>query len=67
MPTLARGAAARSSQRPLAARVVAVLLTWQRRARERDHLAGLTERELRDMGLTRASAMALARKPFWRA
>ncbi len=39
----------------------------QRRSRERGQLAALTDRELRDMGLTRGDAAALARRPFWRA
>lgn len=33
---------------------------------ERRQLLALEERELRDIGLTRAEAVALAREPFWR-
>ena len=50
----------------LVQRAVGVVITWQRRCRERDQLAGLSERELRDMGMTRYEAAALARRPFWR-
>ena len=48
-------------------RVAAQLATWQRRLRERDRLAAMTDRELRDVGIARFEAAALARKPFWRA
>jgi uncharacterized protein YjiS (DUF1127 family) len=51
----------------LVAHVAAVIATWQRRSRERDHLAAMTDRELRDAGLTRYDAIALSNKPFWRA
>ncbi|HUA55057.1 MAG TPA: DUF1127 domain-containing protein [Candidatus Sulfotelmatobacter sp.] len=51
----------------LVARVAALVATWQRRSRERAHLAAMTDRELRDAGLTRSEAMALSDRPFWRA
>jgi uncharacterized protein YjiS (DUF1127 family) len=36
------------------------------RRAERQQLLALEERELRDIGLTRAEAWALAQKPLWR-
>jgi uncharacterized protein YjiS (DUF1127 family) len=39
---------------------------WQRRAQERAELARLDDRELLDIGLTRADAEFLINKPFWR-
>lgn len=44
-----------------------LLLIWQARAADRVRLAGLDERDLRDMGMTRADARREAAKPFWRA
>jgi uncharacterized protein YjiS (DUF1127 family) len=49
-----------------AARVLATLREWRRRARDRAELAGLDDRMLRDIGLTRADAEFLSNKPFWR-
>jgi uncharacterized protein YjiS (DUF1127 family) len=43
------------------------LLTWQRRARERDRLAAMSDYMLKDMGITRAEAAREYRKPFWSA
>ena len=42
------------------------LLTWQHRARDRQQLQSLSDRLLRDIGLTRADVFAEASKPFWR-
>ena len=39
---------------------------WLRRLRERAELARLEERNLRDLGLTRADAAYELAKPFWR-
>jgi uncharacterized protein YjiS (DUF1127 family) len=39
---------------------------WLRRLRERAELARFEERDLRDLGLTRADADYELRKPFWR-
>ena len=47
--------------------VFATLGEWRRRLRERDQLAQLDHRMLRDIGLTRADAHLLVSKPFWRA
>jgi uncharacterized protein YjiS (DUF1127 family) len=40
---------------------------WRRRVRSRDELMGLSDRSLRDIGLSRCDAAAEARKPFWMA
>ncbi len=40
---------------------------WRRRARGRRSLARLSERELRDLALSRSDARLEAGKPFWRA
>ena len=39
---------------------------WLRRLRERAELARFDERDLRDLGLTRADADYEVGKPFWR-
>ncbi len=39
---------------------------WRRRVRDRRELAGLDEAMLQDIGITRADAEFLSRKPFWR-
>lgn len=45
---------------------LAVLVVgWQARARERNHLARLDDRMLRDVGLSRADTEREWRKPFW--
>lgn len=53
-----------------AARILGELATklgvWQRRWRERQELARLDERLLRDAGLSRYDALTEASKPFWR-
>ncbi len=43
------------------------LLVWQDRATQRHHLASLSDRRLRDMGLSRADVGGEVAKPFWRA
>ncbi len=43
-----------------------ILLTWQRRADERDRLATLDPRLLSDMGISEAAAAREAAIPFWR-
>ena len=40
---------------------------WQERARQRHMLAGLDDRLLRDMGITRADVSQESDKPFWHA
>ena len=50
----------------LAVRVARTLAAWRWRARSRTQLAHLSERELRDIGLTPADAARECAKPFWR-
>jgi len=50
---------------PTTARLRALVLEWQRRARDRRELAGLTHRELRDLGYSNCDVTAETRKPFW--
>jgi uncharacterized protein YjiS (DUF1127 family) len=47
--------------------LVTTLLAWQQRSIDRALLAGMTERELRDVGLARSDLLAEADRPFWRA
>ena len=42
-----------------------VFIEWRQRARSRLELMSLDERELWDMGLTRADAHNESNKPFW--
>jgi uncharacterized protein YjiS (DUF1127 family) len=48
-------------------RVVHAVWLMLARSRERDMLAGMDARELRDIGVTPYEAGLEARKPFWRA
>ena len=48
------------------ARLGRTLRQWWRRARERRQLARFDDRDLRDIGLTRADAAGELAKPFWR-
>lgn len=47
--------------------LIELLLTWQERARQRHQLHLMGERELRDIGLSRADVEGECAKPFWRA
>ncbi len=49
-----------------ARRLLGRLRTWHRRAKARAELAGLGDRMLADIGITRAEAEFLSRRPFWR-
>jgi uncharacterized protein YjiS (DUF1127 family) len=49
------------------ARIGSELGEWRRRSRDRRALAAMSDRSLRDIGLTRYDADWEARKPFWRA
>ena len=51
----------------LVARVAATLRLWQRRSRERQELARLSERDLRDLHLSSTDVWSEIRQPFWRA
>jgi len=57
----------RASARRLVAELRTLIDEWRRRARGRRELAALSDRCLRDIGLTRYDANREARKPFWRA
>jgi len=48
-----------------AVRVVDTLLRWRERARERRQLLAMTDRELRDIAITRADVWREAKKPVW--
>ena len=41
------------------------LLQWRRRARARQELQGLSDANLRDLGLTRCDTAHESTKPFW--
>ncbi|WP_421996087.1 DUF1127 domain-containing protein [Reyranella sp.] len=44
-----------------------ILATWRRRSRERQELATMDQRVLRDVGLSASEVAFEANKPFWRA
>ena len=44
----------------------ATLRVWRRRLRERDQLSRMDDRLLKDIGITRAEALRLSDKPFWK-
>jgi uncharacterized protein YjiS (DUF1127 family) len=50
----------------LTARLRAIVLEWQKRARGRRELAKLTHRELRDLGYSSCDVRAETLKPFWK-
>ncbi len=43
-----------------------ILLAWQERAAQRRQLAAMSDRMLRDIGLSRADVAREFAKPFWR-
>ena len=46
--------------------LMATFREWGRRSREREQISQMDERTLKDIGITRAEALRLASKPFWR-
>ncbi len=52
--------------RALVQRCGSHLQVWRARARDRRMMQYLSERDLRDIGLTRSQARAEMLKPFWR-
>jgi len=48
------------------ASLAATFREWRRRVRDRAELAALDDRALRDIGISRAEAIHLSSKPFWR-
>lgn len=59
-------AGARVPLRESFAAFVHALLRWRERARERRQLLSMTDRELRDIAITRVDAWREANKPLWR-
>ena len=58
-----------SSKAPLAGTFTAfanVLQLWRQRAHDRQEIAKLDTRSLRDLGLTESAVRFEANKPFWR-
>lgn len=51
---------------PLGERVMEAVREWRRRSRSRRELLMLSERDLRDVRLTRCDVMSEAHKPFWK-
>jgi uncharacterized protein YjiS (DUF1127 family) len=49
-----------------AERALRILSVWIERARQRRHLADLSDRSLKDIGISRCDALREASKPFWR-
>ena len=56
-----------SRLRLLVAAVQYLAAEWRQRARGRMMLSQLSDRDLRDIGITRAEAAHESAKPFWRA
>jgi uncharacterized protein YjiS (DUF1127 family) len=56
----------RHTQRPRLADAVGLVLLWMERGRQRRSLAALDDRQLRDLGLTRADVQLECAKPMWR-
>jgi uncharacterized protein YjiS (DUF1127 family) len=77
MSTLEQRLAARWRRQPyesgfsrlslLVAAVQHLATEWLRRARSRAELAQMSDRDLRDIGVTRAEVAHESAKPFWRA
>jgi uncharacterized protein YjiS (DUF1127 family) len=66
-PVLVARAGNGDVQVSLATRLVDKLLEWIERGRTRHVLAGLTDAELKDIGLGRGDVAYETGKPFWRA
>ena len=47
-------------------RAIRILAVWIARAQQRRRLAALSDRSLKDIGITRCDALREIRKPFWR-
>jgi len=55
------------SWRPTTRKLLMLMTVWYQRGRQRQQLAQLTDRELRDIGISHAEAQTEASKPFWQA
>jgi len=65
VPTVARGSGRRaSSTRPLFDLMALLRIFWHR-AQQRHELAQLSDEQLRDIGISRATAARETEKPFW--
>ena len=53
------------SVRELLGKIWQTLMVWQQRASERVALRSMDDRELKDIGITRADVWRECRKPFW--
>nr|WP_294545988.1 DUF1127 domain-containing protein [uncultured Rhodopila sp.] len=51
---------------PFAAAVLRLYRSWTSRARDRRELARMSDRELRDISLTRSDVEFLVNQPFWK-
>ncbi|RLA37661.1 MAG: hypothetical protein DRR03_02085 [Gammaproteobacteria bacterium] len=47
------------------ANLFAVVVTWHERSRQRRQLLDLDDRLLKDVGISRADALAASARPFW--
>ena len=63
---VSRTAARRKDGRGPVKEALRILSVWIERARQRRCLAGLSDRSLKDIGISRCDALHEARKPFWR-
>jgi uncharacterized protein YjiS (DUF1127 family) len=63
--TLERGLAGSKTAGGFFGRAIETILYWRELARGRRHLAGLDDRILWDIGLSRADVEREYRKPFW--
>ena len=66
MTSLPRTAARWKNGRGPVEKALRILSVWIARARQRRCLAGLSDRSLKDIGISRCDALHKARKPFWR-
>jgi uncharacterized protein YjiS (DUF1127 family) len=57
---------AHASLTQMVRRSIVLLNRWWRRVEDRNRLSIMSERELRDIGLSRLDADREIRKPFWR-
>jgi uncharacterized protein YjiS (DUF1127 family) len=62
---LSTGSARPDKLSGLIRRVIATFRLWRQNARSRHELLRLSERELKDIGLTRYEALYEANRPFW--
>ena len=65
-PILLRRVQVHTAKRAVFAGLVAPILRALERSRQRRALHGLSDAQLRDVGLTRGEIEVEARKPFWR-